>query len=322
MAGYILHSEEENLVLRGVDVDTLLRSGNGDAALLYLAVMRASGGQDAKALADTLRMSQLRMDDAEAALQNMGLLPGGERKTPVPHRERTDFTAEEMASILTDPDFSMLHDQVERKLGKGLSRGDDQILASLYHDRGLPPDVLYLLVNHCVERYRRRFGPGRNPAMRDVEREGARWADQGIFDQESASRYLQEYDRKMEERARRITASAPYMRALGLGDRQPRDSELKYLTAWMDQGFPPETVSAACDITVLRKQKLEWRYLNGVLRSWHEKGWHTPEEVERGEPERKPERKRAPVRKTVAPTGGTTAATDTGNSWANKYVKR
>ena len=26
-----------------------------------------------------------------------------------------------------------------------------------------------------------------------------------------------------------------------------------------------------------------WGYLNGVLRSWRETGWHTPEEVQQGD---------------------------------------
>ena len=57
-------------------------------------------------------------------------------------------------------------------------------------------------------------------------------------------------------------------------------SEEKYISDWMDKGFPPETVALAYDKTVFYKKQLEWRYLNGILRRWHENGWHTPEEVQ------------------------------------------
>lgn len=65
----------------------------------------------------------------------------------------------------------------------------------------------------------------------------------------------------------------------------------------MDKGFPPETVALAYDKTVFYKKQLEWRYLNGILRRWHENGWHTPEEVQQGDakksaapPDQKPDK--------------------------------
>lgn len=306
MAGYILHGEEKNLVLRSGDVDALLQSGNADAALLYLAVMRASGGQERSALARSLQMSELRFAAAETALQDMGLLSGAGRKTPLPARERAEYTAEELPRLLADPAYAALRTQVEQKLGKRLTRSDDQILLWLYHDRGLPADVLYLLVHHCVERCRRRYGEGRRPTLYDIEKVGVQWADRGILDQESAARYLREYDRRLE-------ASAPYMRALQLGDRKPIERELEYLKGWMDMGFPPETVAKAYEITVLRKQKLEWAYLGGILRRWHKQGWHTPEEVDRGEAEQRPSR-----RSPRAPASQPPKKRD--NSWMKKYL--
>ena len=84
---------------------------------------------------------------------------------------------------------------------------------------------------------------------------------------------------------------------LGLGQRRPVASEEKYISDWMDKGFPPETVALAYDKTVFYKKQLEWRYLNGILRRWHENGWHTPEEVQQGDakksaapPDQKPDK--------------------------------
>ena len=67
---------------------------------------------------------------------------------------------------------------------------------------------------------------------------------------------------------------------MGLGERAPAASEEKYLTAWQEMGFPPETVALAYDKTVLKCHELKWPYLNGILKRWHEAGLHTPEEVE------------------------------------------
>lgn len=71
--------------------------------------------------------------------------------------------------------------------------------------------------------------------------------------------YLKKY-------AERQGAIPPYMRALGLGDRLPVASEEKYLNAWQEMGFPPETVALAYDKTVLKCHELKWPYCNGILK--------------------------------------------------------
>ena len=170
-----------------------------------------------------------------------------------------------------------------RAMGKRLKTADLQILAGLYDDLGLPADVIYLLVCHCVTRSEERYGPGRRPTLRQIEKEGYHWAQRGLFDQESASRYLRDWNV-------RRSAMSRYMQVLGLGDRRPVESEERYIADWMDKGFPPETVALAYDKTVFYKKELNWRYLNGILRRWHENGWHTEEEVRQSD-SRKPSRR-------------------------------
>ena len=114
MAGYILGGEEKNLVLRCAEVDAVIGGKNGDAALLYLALQRSSGGQDAAALAASLGMTELRLRAAESALREMGLLGGG--KPLAPARERTEFTPQEMAELLGQEDYAMLRSQVEHSI--------------------------------------------------------------------------------------------------------------------------------------------------------------------------------------------------------------
>ncbi len=161
---------------------------------------------------------------------------------------------------------------MERKLGKKLTTPDIGVLLGLSDYLGLPADVIYLLVCHCVERVVRRYGEGRRPTLRQIEKEGYAWARRGIDTQAEAAAYLKTY-------TERQGALPRYMRALQLGDRPPVASEEKYLTAWQEMGFPPETVAIACDKTVLKCHELKWPYCNGILKRWHEAGLHTPEEV-------------------------------------------
>ena len=98
----------------------------------------------------------------------------------------------------------------------------------------------------------------------------------GIDTQKAAAEYLKKY-------TERQGALPKYMQALRLGDRPPVASEEKYLTAWQEMGFPPETVALAYDKTVLKCHELKWPYCNGILKRWHEAGLHTVEEVEKGD---------------------------------------
>ena len=285
MAGYILREDQPNIVLPAQQADRLIGRGDGDAALLYLCLLRADRGVTAQELQRRLKWSQLRLHAAETALQELGLIDRPpEQKPPEPAQERPVYTADDLTDLLTgDAGFRMLVPQTEEKLGKRLKTADLQILAGLYDDLGLPADVIYLLVCHCVARSEERYGPGRRPTLRQIEKEGYHWAQRGLFDQESASRYLRDWNV-------RRSAMSRYMQVLGLGDRRPVESEERYITDWMDKGFPPETVALAYDKTVLYKKELNWRYLNGILRRWHENGWHTEEEVRQSD-SRKPSRR-------------------------------
>lgn len=285
MAGYILREDQPNIVLPAQQADRLIGRGDGDAALLYLCLLRADRGVTAQELQRRLKWSQLRLHAAETALQELGLIDRPpEQKPPEPAQERPVYTADDLTDLLTgDAGFRMLVPQTEEKLGKRLKTADLQILAGLYDDLGLPADVIYLLVCHCVARSEERYGPGRRPTLRQIEKEGYHWAQRGLFDQESASQYLRDWNV-------RRSAMSRYMQVLGLGDRRPVESEERYIADWMDKGFPPETVALAYDKTVFYKKELNWRYLNGILRRWHENGWHTEEEVRQSD-SRKPSKR-------------------------------
>lgn len=307
MSGYILRGGQENITLPTAAVESLLRRGEGDAALLYLALQRFGRGVTPEELEKVLpTMSRLRLDAAERVLQELGLLPRPQTPGPEPAAEKPVYSAEDITALLTDNEgFRLLVPQTEQQLGKKLRTADLQILAGLYDDLGMPADVIYLLVCHCVERARSQWGEGRRPTMRQVEKEGYRWAQLGIFDQNSAAVYL----KKWAERNRKYTS---YLSNLRILNRPPVEAERRYIDQWMDMGFPPETVALAYERTVFYKKDLNWRYLNGILRRWHDAGWHTPRQVEEGEAAGK---RPAAAGKSAAPAGDKDA-------WMRRYIKR
>ena len=280
MAGYILRGAEKSIVLSAQQADALISSRSGDAALLFLLLQRLNRGASPEEIQKTLGFSTLQLSAAEHTLQELGLLSAPVPLPPRPSEEHPQYSADELSDMLeTDRDFALLVPQIEEKLGKKLKTADLQLLAGLYDHLNLPADVIYLLVCYCVQRTTRRFGEGRRPTMRQIEKEGCLWAQMGICDQQSAAKYLRTMAQRQEK-------AAAYMHALQIHDRPPVDSEMYYLKQWWEQGFPPETVALAYDKTVFQKKELNWRYLNGILRRWHESGWHSVEEVTQRPPER------------------------------------
>ena len=286
MSEYVLNAvREESVVLPGHAAERLLRSGNGDAALLYIAFLRDRGASDGGALCARLGWTRERFDIAARALEGLELLRRPEGAPPVkteekavvePARERPEYTNADLLGALERTEFASLSAAVDRVLGKKLTTPDQKILLGLYDDLGLGADVIFLLVNFCLERSVQRYGAGRRPTMRQIEQEGYAWARMELTDQERASAYIRKYNRQRETLPR-------MMRLLGLGDRKPSASEERYMVAWSEMGFEDAAIELAYDKTMLKCKELKWPYMNRILTAWHEKGLHTVKAVQEGD---------------------------------------
>ena len=275
MAEYALRlTQDRNIYLSANDVRRLIEERNSDAALLYLCLQLEAS--NAEALRKRLGWEESRFDAAAKALQELGLvhtLPQfAQRSLAPPEPTLPDYPREDIMSALErDAPFSALLREVERKLGP-LREPSVKKLLGLYDFLGLPADVILLLVNYCTERKAARFGAEKPPTMPEIEKTGYQWARLELFSTEAASAYI----RREQERRSKYGA---YMEVLHLGQRAPVNSEEKYLGAWLDWGFTPETVAVAYDKTMFNCHEFKWAYCNGILKRWHEKGIRSPEQA-------------------------------------------
>lgn len=278
MAGVVLHlTEEENIVLSAPVLRRLTGTKNADACLLYLCLKQNGDAMDEEKLRESLSWEKLRFDAAKAVLARAELirLPEKEagKEAPLPAEQPPQYTQEDvMRRMEGDEAFAQLLREVERRLGP-LSTASLKILLELNEYLGLPCDVIYLLVNDCIACKEARFGAGRRPTMREIEKEGYAWARRELFSVQAVDEYL-----KKEQRRRRLYPD--YMAALQMPARTPSPGEEKYIKNWLEMGFPPETVAIAYDKTVLKCHEFKWPYCNGILKKWHEKNLHTPQEVQ------------------------------------------
>ncbi|MEL4861634.1 DnaD domain protein [Pseudoflavonifractor phocaeensis] len=261
--------------------DRLIAAGNGDAALLYLWLLKAGGAYQTGPAAHALRWDPARTEAALSLLVGMGLAEANTQAlAPAlhPSEEPPEYTAADLNRELENKDspFPALVGEVQRRLGKVLSTADLKCLYTIYDFAGLPAEVILLAVSWCVEESERKYGPGRKPRLPQIQKEALRWKERGVDTMEGAEAHLKRL-------AMLRSRSGQIMALLDIRDRPPVAREKEYIAAWVDMGFDDEAIRLAYEKTVLKKQSLNWPYMNSILKNWHQKGLHTLAQITAGD---------------------------------------
>lgn len=262
------------LSMAGEAADRLIAAGSGDAALLYLHLLRSGGEYQTARAARALNWEPGRCDAALSLLARLELA-SGQPQAPAPASPQPpEYTAEDINRELEDPSsaFPGLVDEVQRRLGKVLSTSDLKNLYAVYDFSGLPPEVILLAVSWAVEETQRKYGPGRMPRMPQIQREVIRWKERGVDTAEAAEAHLKRLTLLRENTVRVLAL-------LDIRDRQPVEKEREYIARWLDMGFADDAIRLAYEKTVMKKQGLNWPYMDSILKSWHEKNLHTAQQV-------------------------------------------
>ena len=269
--------------ISGQDADALLQSGDGDAALLYIYLLRSGGAIDLTQAAAALHRSGSDIRSAARCLQRLGLLAGGAPSdTPAPEQPRQDkvplapapeqpqYTIQD---ITGDPAFRGMVRETETLLGRVLGDGETRRLFGIYREYAFPTEVMMLLIQYLMEQ----SAPGRQPGFKAIENEARFWyTNGGVRTYEDAERWLAELQR-------RHSLTAQILKVVGLTDRKPSKTERDYISAWIDMGYGPEALAEAYDRTVTKTGKLSWQYMDRIVRNWHDKNLHTLQEILAGD---------------------------------------
>lgn len=266
------------------DIEKLLAEPMGDAALLYLYMLKSDGVLQLQQAASVLSLSQGDVTKALSHLQRLGLVapqPSPISAEPTqklaPAPELPEYSAEDVTQrSLEDPGFQAVVSETQRIFGRMLSSAELRSLFAIFDYLRLPPEVMLMLIHHCAQVANERHGDGRLPSMRSIEKEAYLWSDQEILTLERAEEYLQ----KQKEKSSQLSQIKD---VLQLRSRDLIPSERKYIYSWMDMGFSDEAIAIAYERTILRTGKLAWAYMDKILRSWHQKGLHTLEQIHVGD---------------------------------------
>lgn len=267
----------------------LVESGDGDGALLYLALLKC-GGEAAPAAA-LLRWPEERFRSAWDRMSALGLLqpwaarhalgvvqPQGAQSSG-PDDRLPEYTREELtAAQEREPQFRGLCRELEGMLGRVFTDNDLKCLYTIYDHLGFSPEVVLLLTGWTIRRERRqKNNPAAVPRMPQVQQAAFRWKRMGIDTLERAEEFLRR-EELVDQREWDI------LRAVGVSERRPAvGRERSFISAWVDMGVSDELIHMAYERTVFQKGSMNWSYANKILTSWHAAGLRTPAQVEAGD---------------------------------------
>jgi DnaD/phage-associated family protein len=264
------------------DIEILLAAGNGDAALLYLHILRNGGVLDSAAAATELHRSDRDIRETAERLCQMGILQGSAGAAPAarekaPARDKTqardnalpEYQAQDVVRrSMESPAFQTLVEEVQKSLGRILNTAELKKLFGIHSDLAMPTEVILLLVQHCREEF------GGNVGFRAIEREASDWFQREILTYEQAEQWLG----RLQERKSVISQ---FQRQLKIESLSP--TAQSYLKQWMDMGYGLEELVIAGDRTMTQTGRLHWKYMDSIVRSWDKKGLHTAQEIEKGD---------------------------------------
>lgn len=249
-----------SLVLRRLDAD-------GDYLRVALAILR-DGAVRPQALAEEFPRlgGEAGLEKALIYWAGAGLLtgaPAAPSPSPRPQPRPPRLSSREVAAAAAeDPQVAVLISESQNLLGCVLNESEGNLLASLYLQDKLPVDLILTGIAHFVAKGNRR--------VRYIARVLLSWWEDGIRSCADAERYLallalrEGYEAEVAE----LLETSPDSFTAG---------ERTLIARWYeDYGYGREMILAACQRA---GDKRSARYLNGMLKKWHAKGYARPADL-------------------------------------------
>lgn len=165
-----------------------------------------------------------------------------------------------------DSTKDMLQD-IEKLFGRSLSSKEISIYIGWLKDFNFSPEIILLLIQYCVLK-------GKTDS-RYVEKIAISWFDAKIKNINDAQSFIKKHEDKWIN-IRKI------LNYLGIKDGEVMKPQEEILTKWLNTyNFSIEIICKACDICFERINKADFKYIDGILTSWHNDKIKTLADIEK-----------------------------------------
>ncbi len=159
-----------------------------------------------------------------------------------------------------------MYTEAQEIFGRTLGYDVQSSLLIMHDHYGLPVEVILMICNYSKT-------IGKQGSLSYIMKIGAEWSDLGIDTFEKASDKIARL-----EKSNNLWAS--FRQFTGVENPRPTAKQTQYFEIWVnDLGFDIDMIALAYEKTVEKKGNISFSYMNGILKSWHESGLKTPNDV-------------------------------------------
>ena len=168
--------------------------------------------------------------------------------------QRQSYPPEKIAQMSDNDEIKWCMHIVESYLDRPLKPMDVQLILYLYEELHFSAELIMYLYEYCVSKGKK------NTSY--IEAVALTWAEEGIDTEEKAKEAAASYNEHFNA----------VNRAFGM-NRSPGQIERQYIKKWVEVfKFPDDIITEACNRTILRTQKPDFKYTNKILETWFKKG--------------------------------------------------
>ncbi|NNJ30985.1 DnaD domain protein [Lacrimispora defluvii] len=268
-------------------IDDFMASANGEYIKEYLFLMRHEGEEvTVSTIADALNHTEADVARALSYWKKAGVLSeeavskpevssavsetacsgrpaeAVKKEISVPSAGRKSYTPDQISGLAGDEDFSQLLYIAQKYMNKVFTQRECEVFAYLYDGLHMPAELLEYVVEYCVQ--------GGHTSIRYIETVAISWHEKGFKTVDDAKNNALTFSKD----------SFAVMRAFGLSDRNPGDSEREYMDKWFrTYGFTKELVMEACSRTLTATHSPSFPYTDKIIEGWKKAGARTMEDI-------------------------------------------
>ena len=294
-----LHMQSDNSVtlIDNSFIDKYMSSANGEFVKLYIYLLRCAGtGTELsvssiadffdhtekdvrRALSYWEKLGVLRLSYDEAGNITDVLFCSGAEGESLPdeagqphdfHEESDDVQIPSRASLSTsrrrqlkeEEDIQLLVYVAQKYFGRVLSSTELNNILYFYDGLDFSYDLIEYLLEYCASKG--------NPGAKYMEKVALEWYREGITTVTQARRQASQYNRDYYQ----------IFTALGIKGRAPVSGEVAYMDRWLREwSMPMDVILEACSRTVMQTHESSFQYADSILKSWHENGVASMEDI-------------------------------------------
>lgn len=178
----------------------------------------------------------------------------------------TNITVGQTERLSNDEDFVWICRVIESYVSRPLNPSDIQLISYLYDNLNFSPDLLLYLYEYCISSGKTNVNYIKSVALS--------WHEENIKNPEEAENFSSAYN----------SAYTAISKACGFGGRQLGTVEKQFANRWLNEWHMDlAVVLDAFSRTILKLQKADFKYTQGILEKWHNENIHTMQDVKKAD---------------------------------------